>query len=250
MKPNGDARTLLYDLEITPILAWVYDMFDANVIRVERPKLIMSFAYKWLDENEIHVVAQPDFKRYKRDKHDDKDVVIALHSLLDEADIVVAHNANGFDNKVANARFLYHGFPPPSPYVSVDTLVTARRTFKFGANSLQFLCEQLGIGTKSSIRHHDLWRQCIDGDEMSWLLMKEYNAHDVELLEGLYWRLRPYMHNHPIVSLKGCPKCGSGNVQYRGTQRSKVGTYQRVQCQDCGAWSREPKATGDKPQLV
>jgi len=65
-------------------------------------------------------------------------VVRVLRDLIDEADVVVAHNANGFDNKIAMARILSHGLTPPSPFVSVDTLITARRVFKFGANSLQF----------------------------------------------------------------------------------------------------------------
>lgn len=245
MNTEGESKVLLYDLEISPILAWVYDMYDTNVVQVERPKYIMSFAYKWLGDTNINVVAQPDFIRYRRDKYSDKDVVIALHALMNEADIVVAHNANGFDNKVANARFLYHGFPPPSPYVSVDTLQIARRNFKMGANSLQFLCEQLDIGTKSTVRHHDLWRRCIDGDSNSWELMKEYNKHDVELLEALYLRLRPFAHNHPVVGILGCPKCGSLNVQQRGTQRSKTTTYHRFHCQDCGAWSRTRKMVPD-----
>ena len=250
MNPNGDARILLYDLEITPILAWVYDMYDANVIHVEQPKHIMSVAYKWLGDDNVNVVSQADFPGYFRNKHDDKQVVKVLRQLLDEADIVVAHNANGFDNKVANARMVYHGIKPPSPYSTVDTLTVARRNFKFGANSLQFLCEQLGIGSKTKVRHHDIWRKCIDGDMEAWELMREYNAHDVELLEALYLKLRPYMHNHPLVGLKGCPTCGSANVQYRGLQRSKTATFHRFQCNDCGSWSRERLSTPDKPQLV
>lgn len=244
------AKVLLYDLEITPILGWVYDMYDANVLRVERPKNIMSFAFKWLGDEETQVVSMPDFPSYARSKHNDKHVVTALRDLLDEADIVIAHNANGFDNKVANARFLYHGLTPPSPYLSIDTLIVARRQFKFGANSLQFLCEQLGIGSKTKVRHHDIWHDCVDGDMEAWDLMREYNAHDVELLEGLYHKLRPFMHNHPVAHIKGCPKCGSANVQYRGTQRSKTASYHRFHCQDCGGWSRERKATPDRSTLV
>ena len=243
---NTEAKVLLYDLEITPILGWVYDMFDANVIRIERPKYIMSFAYKWLGEDKIHVVAQPDFPSlYKKDKYSDKAVVKALHLLMDEADIVVAHSANQFDNKVAMARFLYHELLPPSPFLSVDTLQVARRVFKMGANSLQFLCEQLNIGSKSTVRHHALWRKCIDGDMEAWELMKEYNKHDIVLLEGLYLKLRPFIRNHPVVANHGCPTCGSLNVWSRGTQRSKTAVYQRFQCQDCGSWSRERKTYGN-----
>lgn len=252
MNANGDERILLYDLEISPILAWVYDMYDANVIAVERPKYIMSFAYKWMGEPDIHVLAQPDYDRYRRDKYNDKSVVDALWDVLDEADIVVAHNASAFDNKVAMARFMYHGLTPPSPFKTVDTLTVARRTFKFGANSLAFLCEQLNIGSKSTVKHHDLWHRCVDGDMEAWALLKEYNKRDVEMLDELYAMLLPYMSNHPVVSASGCPKCGSSFVQYRGVQRSKTNTYRRVHCQQCGAWSRERKCIPGtvQPQFV
>ena len=51
-----------------------------------------------------------------------------IFATLDEADIVVAHNAKKFDNRVAAARFMYHGFLPPSPFKTVDTPLAARRS--------------------------------------------------------------------------------------------------------------------------
>jgi hypothetical protein len=250
MNEHGDARVLLYDLEISPILGWVYDMYDANVLRVERPKHLMSIAWKWLDEEHINVMALPDFPGYSHNKHSDRGLVKVLRELLNEADIVIAHNATGFDNKIASARMAYHNILPPSPYQTVDTLTVARRNFKFGANSLQFLSEQLGLGSKTQVRHHDIWHLCLEGDLEAWEQMCEYNKHDVELLEALYYKLRPFMHNHPLVGNKGCPVCGSSNVQSRGQRRTKTATYTRFHCQDCGSWSRERLAQPQKPQLV
>lgn len=247
-----EAKILLYDLEITPILGWVYDMYDANVIKMEQPKQIMSFAHKWLGEDTIHVSALPDCKGYRAGKVDDKILVQRLWKLLDEADVVIAHNANRFDNKVAMARFAYHGMTPPSPFATVDTLAVARRVFRFDANSLNFLCDQLGIGVKTNTKHSDVWYDCILGDLVAWEEMRAYNRHDIVLLEGLYRRIRPYVPNHPLVGNTGCPKCGSAKLQQRGLQRNKVATYQRWHCQECGAWSRSRLAetTIEKPEVV
>ena len=246
--PNG-ARILLYDLEVTPILGWTYGIWDTRVIRTERDSHLMCFAYKWLGEDETHVVSLPDFPRYTRDKYNDKDVVAALHALFDEADIVVAHNANKFDNKISMGRFLYHGFPPPSPVKTVDTLTSAKRYFKCSQYTLDALCKMLNIGCKSAVTHAALWRRCLDGDMDAWSAMAEYNINDIEMLEGLYLKLRPYISNHPNLSMfdkaSACPKCGSDKLQYRGLQRSSVATYRRVQCQECGAWSRERQADKD-----
>ena len=249
-----EARVLVYDLEITPTLGWTYDRWDATVIRVEREPYIMCFAYKWLG-GKTHVVSQPDFPLYSTDPYDDSLVVGELWKLLDSADIVIAHNADKFDNRVATERFLVHRLGPPSPYKTVDTLKVARRYFKNGSNSLDNLCKKLGLGEKTSVRHHDLWPLCVAGDMAAWKKMAKYNKRDVDILEELYITLRPYITNHPNVSLlsgqlDGCPKCGSRNIQRRGLQRSAVATYRRVQCQECGGWSRERLSEPERPSYT
>ena len=133
---------LLYDLEITPILGWTYEMWDTRVIRIEKEPQIMSLSWKWLGEKEIH--------NWNMQGHDDDFAVsYKMWMLMGEADIVVAHNAKKFDNRVATAHFMMHGFAPPSPYKTVDTLLAARRYFKFPSNSLNDLCHMLGLGDQA-----------------------------------------------------------------------------------------------------
>jgi hypothetical protein len=240
-------KILLYDLEITPILGWAYDMWDARVIRMEREPEIMSLSWKWLGDNFVD-------NDNTQDELDDRAVTKTLWGLMDEADIVVAHNARKFDNRVAAARFMIWGLDPPSPYKTVDTLTSARRFFKFPSNSLNDLCHLLGLGEKPKTTHASLWHDCLDGDEKAWKKMVKYNNNDVVLLEKLYLKLRPYITNHPNVTVDakhdGCPRCGSAKVQYRGFSRTNVSTFRRIQCQDCGAWSRERLSDGDGPKPV
>jgi DNA polymerase elongation subunit (family B) len=248
-------KPLLFDLEITPTLGWTYGRYDTNVIRVEREPYIMCFSYKWLGES-VKCVAQTDFKDYKKNPHDDLEVTKKLWELLNEAEIVIAHNAVGFDNKVANERFLVHRLGPPSPFKTIDTLQVARRYFKNGSNSLDNLCSKLELGSKSEDKHSNLWRDCIDGDTNAWKKMIRYCKNDTLLLEKLYKELTPYIKNHPnVANLTGkteaCPKCGSYEVQYRGYEHSSVATYHKIQCQSCGGWSRERMAEKvDKPYYV
>lgn len=242
------SNILLYDLEITPILGWTYDMWDARVIRVEQEPQIMSVSWKWLDGDDV------DNYNTEYDS-DDRFLVKRVWDLMNEADVVVAHNAKKFDNRVASARFIIHGLGPPSPYKTVDTLVAARRYFKFPTNSLNDLCSRLGIGEKPKATHADLWHKCLGGDQEAWDKMVEYNNNDVILLEGLYKKLLPYISNHPNVSLlvgkqDGCPKCGSGKLHYRGYAHTGVSVFRRVQCQDCGGWSRERVARPERTDFV
>jgi len=243
---------LLYDLEITPILGYTYDMWDARVIRIEKEPYIMSLSWKWLGEGGVE-------NDTMEGEDTDYGLVRVLWELMDDADIVVAHNAKKFDNRVAFARFLHYGMVPPSPFKTVDTLLAARRYFKMPSNSLNDLCHSLGLGTKPKTTHASLWHDCINGDIKAWRKMVKYNNQDVVLLEKLYKRLLPYITNHPNVTveaLTGCPRCGSSKLQRRGKATTNTATYHRVQCTDCGAWSRERLAMRneegkvDRPELV
>lgn len=238
-------RILIYDLEVTPTLGWVYGHYDTNVMKVEREPYVMCFGYKWLGEKTTKIISQVDFpEHYAENPYDDSLVVRELWKLLDEAQIVIAHNAQKFDNRVANERFLVHRLGPPSPYKTIDTLQVAKRYFRNGSNSLNNLCMKLDLGSKTAATHADLWHKCVNGCEASWKKMNRYCKKDVDILEKLYLTVRPYIANHPNVAhlsgqLSGCPKCGSQKIQYRGLQKSNQATYRRVHCQDCGAWSRE-----------
>jgi hypothetical protein len=237
------AKILLYDLEITPTLGYTYGIYDTNVIKVLREPYIMCFSYKWLGDRYTSAISQTDFQLYKKEPHNDKMVVKALWKLLDQADIIIAHNANRFDNRVANERFLFYGLGPPSPARVIDTLQVARRYFKNNSNSLNALCEKLEIGSKTAAKHGDLWFDCISGCEKSWKKMIAYCKQDTALLEKLYFELRPFIANHPHINPTdkefSCPVCGSKNIKYKGYRMTNVNTYHRVFCKDCHSWSRE-----------
>jgi hypothetical protein len=132
--------------------------------------------------------------------------------------------------------------------------MVARRYFKMPSYNLNDLCSRLNIGKKPEATHADLWHKCIGGDEDAWDKMIEYNIHDVELVYALYKKLLPYISNHPNISLmnkeEGCPKCGSTKLHYRGYAHTGVSVFRRVQCQDCGGWSRERVAQPDRTKYV
>ena len=48
-----------------------------------------------------------------------------------------------------------------------------------------------------------------------------------------------YRRNAALFAESVCVNCGSLNLQKRGSARTKTMEYQRYQCSDCGAWSRQ-----------
>lgn len=210
----------------------------------------MSFAAKWLDGDEIIY--------HENRKADDSAIVYHLYSLLDECDVVVAHNGARFDLPTIIGRGVIHGYRPPSPYFVVDTLLVARRELRLVSNSLANLCVELDLPRKGGHKKYpgfELWLACLRGEDDAWQEMKEYNIDDIKSLEALYLRLRPYMRHHPNIARVdhdgdvACPKCGSTNIQFRGYYYTKAGIcYRRFQCNDCGGWGRVRFSEKDMPK--
>ncbi len=240
MAKNRQPRILLLDIETAPciIASWSIRPPYAGAVWVERDTFILSFAVKWLGERGVKTYALPDYPRYKTHKHDDKQLVRDLWNLLDEADVVVAHNGDAFDIKKIKSRMLVHRMKPFSSFKTVDTLKLAK-TCKFDSNKLDNLGRYLQEGRKIPNTGATLWRKCVDGDPKSWRIMRRYNAQDVALLERVYERLKPWAPNHPNLNLytgrHDCPTCQSSNLAMRGLNYSKSVVRQRFLCKDCGA---------------
>lgn len=240
------ARILLLDIETAPILANVWRTWKENVglDQIRMDWSILAFCGKWLGENKVIYADQSK----AADMDDDTPLMEKLHSLLDEADMVVAHNGRRFDLKKINARFIIKGFKPPSPYRIIDTLEIAKKHFAFTSNRLQYLTDTLCTKHKKSSHAKfpgfKLWKECQLGNPAAWKEMKAYNIKDVTSLEELYLILRPWMEGHPNLGAyvdndsPACPKCGSTHVHRRGSYHTQVSEYVRYQCLDCGGWSR------------
>ena len=78
--------------------------------------------------------------------------------------------------------------------------------------------------------------------------MFQYNQWDVECLEAVYLRLRPWIRNHPNLALYFesdhvvCPNCGSTHLYSDGFYYTTVNKYQVFRC-ECGAVSRVRSST-------
>lgn len=250
-----EPRILFLDVENTPTLGFFYDLWkEGNIVSTEKDWYMLSIAYQWAGEKTVKCLGLVDYPRYLRDKEDDHSLLVDIWKLLDEADIVVAHNGDRFDIRKINARFLKHGMKPPSPYKTVDTLKVAKKYFAMNSNKLDTVANYVGVGGKLPTIGIKLWKACMEGDPKAWALMKKYNKRDVELLVDIYYKLRPWMTNHPHVDIwaeeAACPNCGSSG-QKRGFEKLKNGRRkQRYQCKNplCGAWhTGKPHAV---PQLT
>jgi hypothetical protein len=218
-----------FDIETMSNKAYVWGKYEQDVIAYIEEGYMLSWSFKELGGKQI-TKGLCDYPGYNPNKPDDKLLVKELHELVDEYDILIAHNGDRFDIKKMNTRFIFHGLTPPEPYKTVDTLKVARNKFAFNGNFLQ-------VGRKVKHPGFDLWLGCEKGDPKAWDLMLKYNRQDVLLLESVYLKLRPWMTTHPNMSLEGnCQNCGGKTVINTRTYMTKKGEKTRLQCQ-CGHWN-------------
>jgi hypothetical protein len=232
-------RTLILDIETRPNLAYLWELWGDQSVspkQLVEEKRMMCFAAKWLGSGET--VFRSTF-------HDGKvSMVMAVWSLLDEADVVVHFNGKRFDMPHINREFLTHQFPPPSPYRQVDLFRTVKSVFKFPRNSLAYVAHELGLAEKGDTGGFELWLDCMAGDAAAWDRMRDYNCQDVTVTEALHDRLLPWIPSYPShAAYQGadvCPQCGSPNLVREGHAYTQGGSYQRYRCSvpACGRWSR------------
>jgi len=231
-------KILLLDIETAPNLVHVWGLWQQNVglPQIIASGYVMCWSAKWLGEKEVM------FDSIHQSKA--KSMLKGIHSLLDEADAVVHYNGTKFDIPTLNKEFLLHGMLPPAPYKQIDLLRVARSQFRFPSNKLDYVAQALKVGSKTKHAGHELWIRCLNWEEKAWKEMEEYNRNDVVLLEQVYFKLLPWIKNHPNQNLYSneeliCPTCGGHHHQRRGLAYTTICTYQRFQCKECGSWFRE-----------
>lgn len=239
-----DMKILLLDIEMTPILAYVWRTWKENVSHdmIVEPASMLCFAAKWADEDEVIFASVKDDKRVFLSK---------LWNLLNKADVVVHYNGKKYDMPHINTEFVTYGFGPPSPYKQVDLLPVMRTMFNFPSNKLAYVSKRLGASGKAETGGFSLWRGCMEGDLDAWRRMEEYNRQDIITLDECYWKVLPWINAHPsfaaFSSKLRCPSCGSYDLMKYGFYYTSVSKYHRYICKDCGAWARDSKRESGAP---
>jgi hypothetical protein len=236
-------KILLYDIETAPLEVYVWRLWK-NVVppsMLIKGLSMLSWSAKWLFDSKVYgEVVRPGEAHARVDGS----ILDGLWNLLDEADIVIAHNGMKFDTKIVNARFALSGMAPPMPFRQIDTLRAAKRVFNVDSFKLDDLCNMFGLQQKMEHEGMNLWKKCVNHDSEALDKMLDYNKVDVIILEELYLKLRPWIKSHPNVALyidtlgTVCTNCGSEELSWGGYYYTPAGKYRAFRCSECGAIGR------------
>ena len=246
-------KVLLLDIETAPMQVFSWSLYKPllNYRNIIKRGFMLSWAAKWLFSADMmsDVVTSKEAV-----KQDDKRISKSIWKLVDEADIVIGHNLRQFDMKWLNTEFILNGLKPPMPFQTIDTLIEARKHFRFPSNQLDYL-GQLMTRQQKIATNFELWVKCINGDKESLGYMCKYNEQDVFLLEDVYVELRPWIRSHPSLGIymnasqSVCENCGSVDLlwenKYYTTTASKFAAFR---CNTCGAPNRCKTSVLNKEQ--
>lgn len=243
-------KILIFDLETSPLKAYVWTRWQQNIYpdQMLSDWFLLTWSAKWLYSAEV---MSDKLTPNEVLTEDDKRIVKSLWKLVDEADIIIAHNGDRFDVPRLNSRFIVNNLSPASSYRTIDTKKVASKQFGFSSNKLSELAKVFGFDGKLDT-DFELWAECMKGNQEALDYMQEYNDQDVILLEEIYLKLRPYIKSHPNVGVymekddPVCSSCGSEKLIHTGKYFfSNTAKYPIYRCK-CGAESRGRRTTYDK----
>lgn len=253
--PKGSGpKILLFDLETSAAKVYCFGrhkQFISQDAVVEEGGKILTAAWKWLGEDRVYSYANLE----EILSGADATIVGILYELFEQADAVVAHNGLNFDKKMLATRALVNGFGALPTVKHIDTLVMAKKNFRFQSNRLDHLGAYLGLGRKVDTGGISLWVDVQEGSAEALKKMVEYNEQDVRLLEEIYLKLRSFGHSgtnfnaahYYSDSTHRCASCGSSDVSETGKSVfTALSEFAEVRCNSCGSVHRKRKILNSK----
>lgn len=251
-------KKLFLDIETAPMVGPAWRAYDTNLIEVWQEQYILQVGYMWEGESEASILSLQDYRTtFRADHTDDYRLVRDALSLIEQADMIIAHNLP-FDWGHISGQALIHKLPPPPLPVMQCTLQMAKK-FRLRSRKLDDLCERLLQEGKIKHRGFAMWRDCMDGDLAAFEEMGEYCKRDVELLPGLYDQLTPWYGKNVAAFTEGvaCTKCGSSSIIKHSIRDANTSVqipkfaltpggiyYRYYKCNDCGGFSKSRTMSG------
>lgn len=241
---RSEPRIVLFDIESLPDLREVMKVIP-NLSNYPGLTLkatinsIICFGYKIFGEKQTHCINAWDFKSWKKDVNDDKEILEKISKVFENTDCVVTHNGKRFDWKFIQTRLLKHGLPPIPKIIHIDTCSIAKSHLLAFNNRLQTLAKFMTSEEKLENGGWELWVKVLQRDKKSMELMTKYCKQDVIALEAVFKKLRPFINQMPNYNMysthdkPACPNCGSTIVVKNGTRTQKNGIYQQFKCNSC-----------------
>lgn len=233
---QGVPKVLVFDIETSQMFLGGFQLFNQNfsLDQIEQDWKLISFSAKWMGEDEVFYYDISDMS--------EREVLVELWNLLDQADFVLGHNVARFDVKRVKARMLINGIKPFSPVRTLDTLQYAKQYFGFTSNRLAYLthtlCKRFKKSSHEKFHGYSLWSEFIKGNKEAIDEMREYAILDTQSVEELFLIMLPWINNLPNFNLY-LTEVDTESWEWDGKYvYTNLGKYKQYRCLNTGRYMR------------
>ena len=234
-------RILFFDIETTPLKAYVWGLGDQTIrhgqlVAGSKQWGIICVTYCFNDGKPAKVID------WGYEEQDTAKVVAEFDEVIKSADVIIGKNNKRFDNKMLNAARMLAGLPGMPDWVNKteDLEVQMRRYFRLPSQSLDYISEQLGYGGKIKMEFQD-WIDIVEktpNGKKAFDKMLKYGKKDVVDTRDLWDRLSEHFDTRINMNTfnnthDGCKHCGGTNLAKNGTRYSGGSKYAMYYCKDC-----------------
>ena len=230
LRRNNKFKRLFFDIETSPNIGYFWRIGYNITLQphdILEERRIISIHYSWEDENKVHHLTWDS-------NQCDKAMLKEFIPIMNQADEIIAHNGDRFDEKWIRTRCIYHRIPAMPKYKTLDTLKKAKFGFNFNSNKLDYIAKFLGVGAKVKHIGFDMWKEVMKGDKQALKDMVTYGNGDVVVLKDVYFAMQSYIKQNSHVGVYNgemkytCPICGSEDVELYKNEVTTLGTIKRI----------------------
>ena len=241
---NKKPKILYYDIETTPLLAYIWrcgkQVVRHNQLAKSNKKYdIICITYCWNDGKPAKSL---DWGYLEQDS---SKMIEKFDEIIREADITIGKNSDSFDVKHINTLRMLSGLPgmPEWSMYTDDLQKQMKKHFYLPSYSLDYFSELLGFGGKMKMEFSD-WIHIVEQTRgegrKRFAKMIEYGKKDVEdtraIWEHCEKHFTPKFNANHLNKGMVCSNCGSENIRKNGTRYRGQTKYQHFYCNGHGGY--------------
>ena len=228
-------KILWYDVETTPLLAYVWRLGEQVVGHHQLAKQwsqyhIICVSYAWDDGKPAKTI------HWGYTQQDSARVIREFDKIVKQADVAIGKNSDRFDVRHINAQRFIHNLPPLPEWANFtdDVEKQLRKHFIFPSMSLDYISKELGLGGKVKMQFSD-WIDIVEiQNEKSFQKMLAYNRKDVEDTRAIWLKIQPHvtpkLNQATFYGDFRCTNCGSQDLVKDGVRYKGKTVYQTFRC--------------------
>ncbi len=238
-----DSKILFYDLETTPLQAWVWGCGEQYVrhqqlVKGRQRHGIICVTYCWNDNKPAKIID------WGYEEQDTGKVVEEFDAIIKTADMTIGKNSDRFDTKMLNTARMFAGLPgmPQWTKYTDDLEKQMRKYFRLPSNALDYISNQLGYGGKIKMEL-DNWIDIVEKNEnglKAFKKMLKYGKKDVVDTRNLWNQLsehfEPRWNQANFQGDKIACKymdCGSTDLYINKTTYNRNNKFYEYHCSVC-----------------